>query len=136
MAKDDPDQFERYRRHLLSQQRAFDLEYEIERWGVSHPQVMSLLTQAFGFGYNPSISIFLGLSPLELNEQADLWASRFRTVGMWMEAFDGGELPRMRLTVRGFTLSESDLQRLSTSVMDRLQSKKAVYWLDNEREVG
>jgi hypothetical protein len=97
---------------------------------------MSLLTQAFGFGYNPSISIFLGLSPLELNEQADLWASRFRTVGMWMEAFDGGELPRMRLTVRGFTLSESDLQRLSTSVMDRLQSKKAVYWLDNEREVG
>jgi hypothetical protein len=125
-----PQEYGKYRRHVDQMQIPFDVGYEIDEWGFSHPQVMALLTQRLGFGHLPAVAFFMGLSPLFISPTKDLWASRFRTVALWIEELYSGASLSHRISLRGFTITEQDLQKLTESVMTNLKSKSNVLWLD------
>lgn len=127
-----PKEFGLYKRHLERRQINFDVQYEIDEWGFSHPQVMALLTQTLGFGYLPAVAFFMGLSPLGIDPVKDLWASRFRTVSLWMDALESGIPLTNRISMRGFTISQSDLAKLAQTVMSHVEAQSVVLWLDDK----
>lgn len=131
-----PRDFGVYKRHLDREQIPFDVGYEIDEWGFSHPQIMALLTQILGFGHQPAVALFMGLCPISLNPAKELWASRFRTVSLWLEDLYAGESPANRISLRGFTIAESDLQKLGQSVMNSMKSRPSELWLEGSYDAG
>lgn len=129
-------EFGAYRRHIDREQIPFDLEYEIDEWGFSHPQVMALVTQILGFGHPPAIAFFIGLAPLRINSSTDLWASRFRTVASWIEDLYGEDSPRNSVSLRGFTITDSDLQKLGQLVVNSMKSRSSALWLEGGYNAG
>jgi hypothetical protein len=125
-----PELFDMYAAHTKYQRVPFDLRYEIENWGFTHPQVMAFLTQLLGFGDKAAIAMFVGLSPIQIIADDEPLAHRFRTASIWIESLESGRVPVSRKSLRGFEIAESDLQQLAHNVLRRTQSHTAVFWLD------
>jgi hypothetical protein len=125
-----PELFDMYVAHTKSRKVSFDLHFEIDRWGFSHPQVMALITQLLGFGDQAAIAMFIGLSPIQIIPENEPLAHRFRTSSMWIESLEAGRVPASFKSIRGFEIAESDIRKLSESVIKRTQSHTAVFWLD------
>jgi hypothetical protein len=131
-----PRDFGAYKRHLEREQVPFDVGYEIDEWGFSHPQVMGLLTQILGFGYQPAVAFFMGLCPISINPAKELWASRFRTVALWIEDLYAGESPANRISLRGFAITENDLYKLGQSVVNSMKGRSTELWLEGGYDAG
>lgn len=97
----DADGFGKYVRHRNKAKVAFDIDFEVSRWGCTSLQVASVLLQSLGFGIEMSEGLIVGLDPRTPEEE--IREDRFYRVKitrLWIDTLvETGDIPQ--ITHRG-----------------------------------
>lgn len=105
----DKKEFPNYRRLMKRTGRYFDQQEEFKKWGCTHSQIASLLTQALGLGPVVGNAVGRGLSPVAASTDGSVKdALSIQMAVQWIDALHStGKPPLVVNDARFYPLAES-----------------------------